>query len=803
MILNDAAGKRVFVGRDKEINDILGSLRHNNGTKFLLVGESGIGKSSLLDEIYRRLTQDGEEEMNGIQIRLPFVGYYSKQESLIAESESLLYPFSIVLEKLVNDIMGSQQLGERIDSTLARVKKGLLKFGKDQGIKIGVAVLEDLARKFGLEQTLEIGKDILKAIGSEKTSLIMAQQYILDHRDEARRSYLEIFKVIAEEFRERRFVLIFDQFEKVGKASIDFFLNFVKFLKPQEKFDVIVSFRTDDIIWSEPSARKVYEDLELEMINELGANKILLKGLSTDDIDRWIKQVRSISLPLVPNLQRIRENSAGLPLLLNEWIKTSEKLDYEEIRRDKLCTQIIRLEKGLDKEDLVRLYKMSILLQPLRDERLAGYLGTEEHNMNVDDVRPLIKQLSEHRIFDPYLKWFKHELVKKCFEDDLDHEEIRRYHNSAAKFFESLTQQQKELERRAVEIEGLNNNDDNTNTEIKLEDNDRYFLAISTAYHLHMAGGKNREKSLTHNMELGLYASSIGDLDVAERAYKRAITDAECLERAGDMFKCLYLITRTVYYIWGRYDDALSTYQLLLHYNNKSNDETHGTLLNSMAAIYYHKGDYDQAMKLYNESLEIENKIGDREGMADTLYNTSLIHYKKGDYDQAMKLYNESLEMQKTLVNRQEVAEILNNIALIHSEKGEYDQAMKLYNESLEIEKEMGHRQGMADTLNNIANMHDNKGEYDQAMKLYNESLEIEKNIGDRQGMGTTLNNMSTSFLERQEYEESFYNATQAYEILAGQDTPELQKSIDILSYIKEKVGDEIYQRLTEEFTKS
>ena len=41
---------------------------------------------------------------------------------------------------------------------------------------------------------------------------------------------LEIFKAIAEEFKERRFVLIFDQFETVGKASTDFFLNFVKFL---------------------------------------------------------------------------------------------------------------------------------------------------------------------------------------------------------------------------------------------------------------------------------------------------------------------------------------------------------------------------------------------------------------------------------------------------------------------------------------------------------------------------------------------------------------------------------------------
>ena len=149
----------------------------------MLVGESGIGKSALLDELHRRLTEEKNDQTNH-----PLVGYYSKKESLIVESESLIYPFRTVLEKLVNNIKESQELDEKIDSTMARVKEDLLKFGKEQGIRIGVALIEDLAKKAGLEQTLDVGKDILKAVGSEKTSLMLAQQYIADHRDEARQS---------------------------------------------------------------------------------------------------------------------------------------------------------------------------------------------------------------------------------------------------------------------------------------------------------------------------------------------------------------------------------------------------------------------------------------------------------------------------------------------------------------------------------------------------------------------------------------------------------------------------------------
>jgi len=147
---------------------------------------------------------------------------------------------------------------------------------------------------------------------------MLAQQYIADHKDEARQSYLEIFTAIADEFKERRFVLIFDQFENVGKASTDFFLNFVKFLTPQETFDILVSFRTDDTTRNDLSVRRIYEELEQKMVYDLGAKKISIEGLSAEDIGKWIKQVRNVSLPFTPDLQRIRENSAGLPLVLDE-----------------------------------------------------------------------------------------------------------------------------------------------------------------------------------------------------------------------------------------------------------------------------------------------------------------------------------------------------------------------------------------------------------------------------------------------------------------------------------------------------
>ena len=79
-----------------------------------------------------------------------------------------------------------------------------------------------------------------------------------------------------------------------------------------------MSFRTDDTTWNDPTIRRVYEEIERKLINEIGAKKITIEGLSARDIGKWIKAVRNISLPFTPDLQRIRQNFAGLPLLLDD-----------------------------------------------------------------------------------------------------------------------------------------------------------------------------------------------------------------------------------------------------------------------------------------------------------------------------------------------------------------------------------------------------------------------------------------------------------------------------------------------------
>jgi len=495
-----------------------------------------------------------------------------------------------------------------------------------------------------------------------------------------------------------------------------------------------------------------------------------------------------VSLPQTPDLQRIRNNSGGLPILLEEWVNLPIPTDdwinrgrssyYDEIgSKEKIRDFIIQRRDSLSEEDRIKLNKMSVLAYPLQDlNDLAKFLGMTKATL--DHLPLLFDSLIKKSIFEKKenYQWFKHELVRRYIRDSLPMQFITIYHSNAAEFY--------------LDLEKSVNNTENVPLYIKL----------GCAYHLHKAGDY-KEESYKRNNSLAEYTSKIGYLDIAERCYKRAIADAKYLGRLEDERACLLKMTRNVYTIWGRYEDALSNFHSLLKYYDEVNDRgNQARLLNNIAVIHERKGEYEQALELYNQSLEIARQVGDLGGMAYTLNNMGMIYGIKGEYEQALELYNQSLEIKRKMGDRDTIVNTLNNLAIIHYKKGEYEQALNLYNESLKISREMGDREGIADALDNIAIIHYQKGEYEQALNLYNESLKISREMGDRLRVANTLNRIAVAFLSKEEYEESLVNVIQAYAILEKLNLrPELQRSLDILGNIKDKLGgDDAFQRLME-----
>ena len=333
-----------FFGRDTEIGTLTDDLTKLKSVRFV-VGESGVGKSRLLDGFYDKLNDNSEF----------FIGYYDRQRLLVSESQSIAYPFNIALISLIQNIKKSETTSEKAKTVRVRLRKALIAFSKESGKKLLEAIVEDIAKKAGVEQTYSFAKLFLKTFKAQKSSIMLTEEFISKNKDDILSSYLDIFQSLVREFTERSFVLIFDQIETAGKASIDFLLNFVKLMP--DKIHLVVAYKIQDLKWGDQTDRKLFEDTRDTLLFDLRANELKLEGLSEDAIGKWIKLIKNVQLPLVPDLRRIRENSGGLPLILEPWINQEGRLDYEDIKRDQLCQQLIRASRDLDDEDKIKAFK--------------------------------------------------------------------------------------------------------------------------------------------------------------------------------------------------------------------------------------------------------------------------------------------------------------------------------------------------------------------------------------------------------------------------------------------------------------
>ena len=125
-----------------------------------------------------------------------------------------------------------------------------------------------------------------------------------------------------------------------------------------------------------------------------------------------------------------------------------------------------------------------------------------------------------------------------------------------------------------------------------------------------------------------------------------------------------------------------------------------------------------------------------------------------------------------------------------------FDKALEKYNQSLEKAKGVGDIDMITLNLNHMAEIYYIKGDSDQALNLYNQSLNMAKELGDQYGMCQTLNNISAIYHNKGEYAYALYYAIQSYEQLKRLNVPEAQRSLDIISSIRDTIGKEDFDIL-------
>ncbi|NDJ53217.1 MAG: tetratricopeptide repeat protein, partial [Chloroflexi bacterium] len=187
--------------------------------------------------------------------------------------------------------------------------------------------------------------------------------------------------------------------------------------------------------------------------------------------------------------------------------------------------------------------------------------------------------------------------------------------------------------------------------------------------------------------------------------------------------------------------------------------------LNNLGLIELRQGDYARATDLYRQSLAIRQKLGDQPGIATIFGNLGVIAIYQGDYAQATDLLEQGLAIQQDLGDQRGIAMSLGNLGIMASWQGDYDRATDLYQQSLAIQQQLGDQHNIAMNLLNLGVIAKAQGNYARATDLFQQSLSIRQDLGDQLGIAQSLNNLSVTAKARGDHTQATDLLQQSLEI--------------------------------------
>ncbi len=168
------------------------------------------------------------------------------------------------------------------------------------------------------------------------------------------------------------------------------------------------------------------------------------------------------------------------------------------------------------------------------------------------------------------------------------------------------------------------------------------------------------------------------------------------------------------------------------------------TATNILGSVALRQGDYRRATALYEECLAARRDLDDPRGTAVALNNLGIVARYEGDHQRAASLYEESLAIKRTMGDPHSVALSLNNLGEVALDRGDDERAAVLFAESLALFEEQEGRWGIALLLTNLGNLARRQGYYEQATTQYKRSLTLYREMDNRVDVGECLEGLAS-----------------------------------------------------------
>lgn len=203
----------------------------------------------------------------------------------------------------------------------------------------------------------------------------------------------------------------------------------------------------------------------------------------------------------------------------------------------------------------------------------------------------------------------------------------------------------------------------------------------------------------------------------------------------------------------GDLETASTDYQMTLKLRQEIGDENgEAQTLLGLGLVASYQGNYEVARRYYTQGLDIHRRRGKQRGIAYGLNALALLNLREKDYTTALENYTESLALLKLMGDRSGVATVIYNLGLVNDSLGNHETAKQHYEECLQIWSDIGDQGSIAYTLGGMGTTAQSQGDLSQARIYHEQSLAIQQQIKDVWGAAYTQINLGELAFDQKDY---------------------------------------------------
>ncbi|MFW5748073.1 MAG: ATP-binding protein [Chloroflexota bacterium] len=252
---------------------------------------------------------------------------------------------------------------------------------------------------------------------------------------------------------------------------------------------------------------------------------------------------------------------------------------------------------------------------------------------------------------------------------------------------------------------------------------------------------------------LGTSAYSLSDYETARNWCKQALADYVALGEEFGVSNAINCLGECDFR-QGLFEQAGERIKQALEIRRRLDRHRDvGYCLMNLGVIEAQSGSLTRALELFTECHEIMKDQDEPIALARALNNLAIAYDLTGDKARAAQTYEESLAIRRRINDKPGIAYSLLNIGALAETEGDLEKARAHMTESLELVVQVGDRNAQAAASSALASVLRKLNAFNEAEAYEKEALIIRRKIGDRQGIAISFNGLALIALHRADYE--------------------------------------------------